>query len=107
MREAHRGRETFPGDVIWRQLVEWNDDVGAEGLLGGDGTFWCELEGTLVKVGSEGDSRLRDLENCGITLPPYPLLELGTLALACSREREDLKAARVCDDRTPPPHEAV
>src|SRR6201986_1544588 len=68
-------------------LVEGHDDVGTQADLGGDGALGTEKVGGAIEVRAEG----------------HPLFaDLAQIAQA-----EDLKAARVGEDRAIPGHELL
>mmetsp|Transcript_16394 Transcript_16394/g.44601 ORF Transcript_16394/g.44601 Transcript_16394/m.44601 type:complete len:288 (+) Transcript_16394:418-1281(+) len=62
VREADGRVQPLGRDVVRRQLVERDDDVGAKLLLRSDGRFGGELDGATVVVRAEDGAALRDAQ---------------------------------------------
>jgi hypothetical protein len=101
MRQVDRPRETLPRHPDRWQLVEWDDDVGAQRLLREHGRLRRELQRGAVQVRAKLNASLRDRQQRAHVAPARraPPLELGRILGALVPEREDLEAARVGDDR--------
>ena len=92
--------------VVRRALVEDERDVGAERGLDSHRLLGPHEALDPVKVGAKAHPLLGDVEDCAvIACASAPALDLvGDVAV---REREDLEATRVGDDRPVPVHEPV
>ena len=74
-------------DGIFGTFVERHEDVAAEGELGVNRGFGCELMGAAIQVGLKRHAFVRDLAQAG--------------------EREDLEAAGIGKNGVGPGHEAM
>src|SRR5437660_1574845 len=86
-RHFHRGPRTRLIRRILRALIERHDDVGAQPDLGLHRAFRAEKMRGAVQVRTECDAFLGDFAEFA--------------------EAEDLKSARVGEDRAPPGHESM
>ncbi len=92
--------------VVRRALVEDERDVGAERGLDAHRLLGAHEALDAVEVGAKAHALLGDVEDRAVVArAAAPALDLvGDVPV---REREDLKAARVGDDRAVPVHELV
>ena len=104
---THGERRDAPGrDVEGGELVQWDDDVRPELLLGQNRALGREVDELAVPVGSEDHAPLRDLEFARL-VPLGRVLSVQLVRHGVVREGEDLETARVRDQGLVPVHEFV
>ena len=104
VRALHRAGGVVALHVEGRALVEGERDVGAERGLDLHRGLGAHEALAPVRVGAEAHALLLDRDHHRLALVAAALDLLGHRAVA---HREHLVAARVRDDRPPPPHELV
>src|SRR3989344_5703202 len=89
--------------MVRRQLIEWDDDVGAERFLRLNRGLRSEQYRTAIPIRAEKDSLFADFHHVAALLFSAPALQF--IRNRTIGQRKNLKAPGVGDDRHLPSHE--